>query len=174
MLTIAEIDADNRIVAGVEFDAEDIDAAFEELDARYLAGEAAASTQTWSVIIRATAAFNRRELPAGTPNRVDIDHRHGASFAPGELSAYLRSTWDFTPEATLHIEAVHGLNNLGAVVTHVAHAISPDGFAAEWRVINVLTVEGDLISGCEVFDETDLDAALSRFDELSAPVSRLE
>ena len=173
VITIAEIDADNRIVAGVEFDAEDIDAAFEELDARYLAGEAAASTQTWSVIIRATAAFNRRELPAGTPNRVDIDHRHGASFAPGELSAYLRSTWDFTPEATLHIEAVHGLNNLGAVVTHVAHAISPDGFAAEWRVINVLTVEGDLISGCEVFDETDLDAALSRFDELSAPVSRL-
>ena len=48
-----------------------------------------------------------------------------------------------------------------------------DGFAAEWRVINVLTVEGDLISGCEVFDETDLDAALARFDELSAPVSRL-
>ena len=104
---------------------------------------------------------------------MDIDHRRGASFAPGELSAYLRSTWDFTPEATLHIEAVHGLNNLGAVVTHVAHATSPDGFAAEWRVINLLTVEGDLISRCEVFDEADLDAALARFDELSAPVSRL-
>ena len=115
----------------------------------------------------ATAAFNRRELPAGTPNRVNIDHRRAISFAPGELSAYLRSTWDVTPEATLYIEAVHRLNNLGAVVTHVAHAISPEGFDAEWRVINLLTVEGDLISGCEVFDEADLDAALARFDELS-------
>ena len=32
------------------FDLDDIDAAFEELDARYLAGEAAAHAHTWSVI----------------------------------------------------------------------------------------------------------------------------
>ena len=31
----------------------------------------------------------------------------------------------------------------------------------------MLTVEGDLINRCEVFDEADLDAALARFDELS-------
>ena len=40
---IVEIDADERIVALVTFDVDDIDAAFEELDARYLAGEAAAT-----------------------------------------------------------------------------------------------------------------------------------
>ena len=63
-LGVAEIDADERIVAHVAFDPDDIDAAFDELDARYLAGEAAAHAHTWSVISQAYAALNRRELPA--------------------------------------------------------------------------------------------------------------
>ena len=63
MLNIVEIDTDERIVAHVEFDPNDIDAAFEELDARYLAGEAAAHAHTWSVIAQAYAAFNRHEFP---------------------------------------------------------------------------------------------------------------
>ena len=37
-----------------------------------------------------------------------------------------------------------------------------------------MTVEGDLINRCEIFDEADLDAALARFDELSRPAPRLE
>ena len=78
VLGLAEIDTGERMAACVLFDVDDIDAALAELDARYLAGEAAASTQTWSVIIRANAAFNRRELPAGTPDWVNIDHRRGA------------------------------------------------------------------------------------------------
>ena len=59
---IVEIDADNRIAAYVAFDLDDIDAAFEELDARYLAGEAAAYSHTWSLIAQTYAAFNRHEL----------------------------------------------------------------------------------------------------------------
>ena len=62
-LGVAEIDADERVVAHVAFDLDDIDAAFNELDARYVAGEAAAHSHTWSVIARAYAAFNRHELP---------------------------------------------------------------------------------------------------------------
>ena len=74
-LDIIEIDADNRIVATVTFDPDDIDAAFEELDARYLAGEAAAHAHTWSVIAQALRRVNRREFPATTPDWVNIDHR---------------------------------------------------------------------------------------------------
>ena len=75
VLGIVEIDADNRIAARVVFDLDDIDAAFDELDARYLAGEAAAHAHTWSVIAEAYAALNRHELPATTPDWVNIDHR---------------------------------------------------------------------------------------------------
>ena len=67
ILGVVEIDADERILARVGFDDDDIDAAFEELDARYLAGEAAAHAHTWSVIARAYSALNERELPATTP-----------------------------------------------------------------------------------------------------------
>ena len=79
-----------------------------------------------------------------------------------------------TPDLSIYIEAVHRLSNLGAVVTHVAHGTSQEGFDAEWRMINLLTVEGDLINRCELFDEADLDAALATFDELQPPAPRLE
>ena len=82
LLNIVEIDADDRIAAIVVFDLDDFDAAFEELDARYLAGEAAAHAHTWSVITRAFAALNRHELPATTPDWTIIDHRHAATIAP--------------------------------------------------------------------------------------------
>ena len=71
VLSIVEIDADERIAAVVTFDLDDIDAAFAELDARYLAGEAAAHAHTWSVIARGYAAINRHELPATTPDWVN-------------------------------------------------------------------------------------------------------
>ena len=78
MLGIVEIDADNRVAARFLFDLNDIDAAFEELDARYLAGDAAAHAHTWSVIARTTAAFNRPELLEATADWVTIDHRDGS------------------------------------------------------------------------------------------------
>ena len=105
---------------------------------------------------------------------MNIDHRRGTAFAPGDLTAYIRAIWDLTPDLSIYIEAVHRLSNLGAVVTHAAHGTSQEGFDAEWRVIDLLTVEGDLINRCEIFDEADLDAALARFDELSRPAPRLE
>ena len=39
-------------------------------------------------------------------------------------------------------------------------------FDAEWRGVEIMTVDGDLLSRAEVFDEADLDAALAKFDEL--------
>ena len=173
MLRVLEVDAEQRITAGVYFDLSDIDAAFEELDSRYLAGEAAGHAHTWSVISSAYAAFNRHELQPTTPEWVDIDHRLGTPFEPSNLTAPVRAIWDLTPDLSIHIEAVHRLNNFGAVITHTGHATSQEGFA-EWRAIDTLTVGGDLINRCEVFDEADLDAALARFDELHRHTTRLE
>ncbi len=41
-------------------------------------------------------------------------------------------------------------------------------------MIQLLTVEGDRINRCEIFDEADLDAALARFEELQPQAPRLE
>ena len=173
-LIILEIDADERVAARIVFDLDDIDAAFKELDARYVASEAAQYSHTWSVIAGVYAAFNRRELPATTPDWVNIDHRRGTGFAPGEAIPYVRAAWDVAPDINIYIEAVHRLSSLGSVVTYAANGTSGEGFHAEWREITILTFEGDLISRCEIFEEADIDAALARFDELDRPTPRLE
>ena len=174
VLGICEINADNRLTACIMFDLDDRDAAFAELDARYLSGEAAPHAQTWSAISGAYAALNRRELPATTPDWVNIDHRRGAAFAPGDLTASILASWNQTPDISPHIEAVHRLSNLGAVVTEATYGTSQDGFAAEWREVDLVTVDGELINRCEIFDEADLDSALARFDELRPTAPRLE
>ncbi|HUK34208.1 MAG TPA: hypothetical protein VLV86_09875, partial [Vicinamibacterales bacterium] len=111
-LGIIEINADGRIVASVAFDPDDVDAAFEELDARYLAGEAAAYSETWSLVTHRYAALNRHELP---PDRINVDdHRRIGMVEPGDPTAVLRAGWDLTPNFTIHIEAVHRLGALGA------------------------------------------------------------
>ena len=89
-LNIVEIDADNRIAARVTFDLDDIDAAFEELDARYLAGEAAASrAHVVGYHAGPTPGSIERELPATTQDWVNVDHRHAAAIAPGERNRIL-------------------------------------------------------------------------------------
>ncbi|MEW2482251.1 BTAD domain-containing putative transcriptional regulator [Mycobacterium sp. NPDC049093] len=166
-LQVVEIDANERILAIVVFDLDDIDSALAELDARYLAGEASAYAHTWSVITRTIAAANRHELPSTTPDWVNIDHHRATSFEPGGLNAYIRSSWDDMPEGRIYVESVHRLSGCGAVITHAAEGATPEGFEADWRGIDIMMVEGDLISRSELFEESDRDAALARFDELS-------
>ena len=174
VLGLVETDADERIAAVIVFDLDDIDAAFAELDARYLAGEAAAHAHTWSVIAQAYAALNRHEMPPTTPDWVNIDHRRGTAFAPGDLTAYLRPRGTSHQTSSSYVEAVHRLNNLGAVVSSRGAWDLARGLRRRVAGIDVLTVDGDLINRCEVFDEADLDAALARFDQLSRPAPRLE
>ncbi|WP_198048950.1 BTAD domain-containing putative transcriptional regulator [Mycobacterium triplex] len=174
ILIVVEVNADGQCAASVAFDVEDIDAAFEELETRYLAGEAANHAGTWSVITRAYDALNRNELPETTANFEDIDRRRAARVSPGDLKAYLRTALDEAERTRLYVEAVHRLTDLGAVVTHVAKATSREGFDAEWRLIDIFTVEGPLLNRAEMFEEADLDAALARFEELQPRTRRLQ
>ncbi|SOX54901.1 regulator [Mycobacterium ahvazicum] len=174
LLSITEIDSDERISARVAFDPDDIDSAFAELDARYHAGEAAPQSRTWSAITRVFEVLNRGELPTTTQTFEDVDHRRGVMLAPGDLMEFLHAAMVDTKQSIVYVEAIHRLTGRGAVVTHVAQSTTPDGFYAEWRMADVFMVEGDLINRYEFFEETDLDAALARFEELQAPTRQLE
>ena len=65
VLAIVEINVDERMVAFVTFDVDDIDAAFAELDARYLAGEAARP--------RSHVVGDRKDLRRVQPARTSCD-----------------------------------------------------------------------------------------------------
>ena len=86
----------------------------------------------------------------------------------------MRATWDLAPDLSVYIEAVHRLSDLGAVVTQAVSGTSQDGLRRRVAEIVLVTVDGDLINRCELFDEADIDAAIARFDELSRPAPRLE
>ena len=113
-------------------------------------------------------------MPPTTPDWANIDHRRVIAFAPGDMAAYIRATWDVAPGIGNRIVDVHRLSDIGAVFTQTVHWTSQEGFDAEWRDVALLTVEGDLINRIEAFDEADVDAALARFDELSRQTPRLE
>src|ERR1700761_8185652 len=174
VLAVAEIDADDRGIAVVTFDVDDIDAAFAELDARYLAGEAAPYRDAWSVIADGYAALNRYEVPPAAPNYVNIDHRLRATFDAADLGENLRAAWDLTPKLKGYVEVVHRLSSRGALVTHAAHGTTQGGLDAEWRGIHFLTLDGGMVNRCEIFFEADLDAAIAKFEELSRPAPQLE
>ncbi|OKH85135.1 hypothetical protein EB75_00785 [Mycobacterium sp. ST-F2] len=174
ILTVAELDADEQVAAFIVFDSNDLEAAVTELDARYLAGEAAAYAPTWSAITRAYAAFNRRELAATTADWVNVDHRRTMSWEPGDLTAFIRAGWASELRNTLIVETVHALNSAGAVVTQVAHATAASGLVAEWREIALVGIAGDLLSRMEIFDEDDLNVALARSAELPLEAGSLE
>ncbi|HEV7557359.1 MAG TPA: hypothetical protein VGO00_17955, partial [Kofleriaceae bacterium] len=174
LLGVIEINSSNRIAAVVVFDLDDLDAANSELETRYLAGEAAAHAHTWSVIAGGHAAFNRHEVPPMTPDLVNIDHRRGIAFAPGDLIPYIRATLNLAPQARSYIETVPRLSHLGAVFIQVVNGTSRVGFDAEWREIVMAMVDGDLVNHLELFDEADVDTAIARLEELTAPARRLE
>src|SRR6201999_1225263 len=56
----------------------------------------------------------------------------------------------------------------------VLKGTSPEGLDAEWRMLHIFTVEGDLCSRVEVLEEADLGTALARFEELHPQAPRLE
>ncbi len=128
----------------------------------------------WTSITDGFAGINGRELPSTTPDFVDIDHRQAIAMTRGNMIGFIQAALDDAPNFRTYLEAVHRLTNLGAVVTQVSRGTSHQGFEAEWRNIDLLTVDGDVVNRAELFDETDLDAALARFDELSRPAPRLE
>ena len=47
---------------------------------------------------------------------MNIDHRRGIAF-DGDVISYIRAAWDVAPDVKRHIEAVHRLTDLGALVS---------------------------------------------------------
>ena len=125
------------------------------------------------VVISATyVAFNRYELPQ--MDWVNIDHRRATPFASRDLGAAMRSLKELTPDLNVRAEAVHRLDTFGAVVTNASSGTTEAGFGAEWRMIQVILVDGDRVVRCEIFDEADINAALARFDELTQSAPQFE
>ena len=167
-LRLVETEADGRIAAVIFFDPDDIDAAFDELDARYLAGEAAPYAEVWRTIVDGGHVLNRHE-PGAMTEQIDafVDHRR-IPFAADDIGQATDELWALVPDARYRIAAVHALDTHGAVINLVIEGTNAHGNELHWSGTDVIS----FVSGqtrLEVYEENDIDAALARFDELRRP-----
>ena len=95
LLGVIETNADEQMVAFVAFDLEDFDAAIAELDARYIAGEAAAYAHTWSVDCGCLCGVQPARAPR---DYAGLDEHRPPSRSgfrrPANMIAYFEAAWD--------------------------------------------------------------------------------
>lgn len=58
------------------------------------------------------------------------------------------------------------LASVRRIVVHSYCGTTSEGFDAEWREVALLTIDGDKLNRCELYDEEDIEAAIARFDKL--------
>ena len=131
-------------------------------------------TRTRGRLLReAYAAFNRHELPASglghhrSPAGYPVRVQHHDRDPPRHLGPHARPQHSDRGGASAQ-QSRSGRHPCGDMGPR-RKASTPSGGAIE-----LLTVDGDRINRCEIFDEADLDAALARFDELQPQAPRLE
>jgi ketosteroid isomerase-like protein len=172
-LRLTEVDAEGRIRASLRFDPDDRAAAFEEVQARFVAGEAAASGGQ-APIATLFRAFTRRDWESMrsclAEDAVIWDRR-----ALGILGTLDREQWveslraaaDLAPDWDAEVVRILTWNELGRV--HLARMFGTrDGGPFENVVATVILVDRDRIQRYEIFDVADAGRALTRFEELCA------
>jgi ketosteroid isomerase-like protein len=176
-LAVAEIDDDDHLTDTVIFDADDVDAALAELDARYLADEGAPFAQVIRTNLAAVDAFNRRDFDAMRmlyAETIDVvDHRVAQFPTYTDRADFLRDVAtmvELTPDLRMIIAAIYP-DQHGTVALVRGTATTADGGEIEGMVIGVSVVRDGVVTRFETFTEDALDAARARLAEL-APHSR--
>jgi hypothetical protein len=172
-LRLTELDAEGRTRAVLWFDLEDRAAAFEEMHARFVAGEAGGD-EAQAVIATIFRAFHRRDWEAWqrhlTPDFVLHDRR---TLGLGELGidewlASLRVFVELAPDVNVDVFRILRWNRHGAVVTTRSSGTYEGGPFENPALVLALS-RGALIERYELFDIGDAErAALARFEELCA------
>jgi len=175
MLDLVEVDSDGRRSALVVFDLDAVDAAYAELDRRYVAGEGAA----WAELIT-----HQKALVHAAVSR---DKTALERLLPADFSAWNRQRFGGTGERTTRAQfiafshALEGLEVHGAIRLDHLPRISPttavavttwhgtrDGGTFEVLQCAVCTHDGRRLHSWEIFDLEQLDLAYARYDELTA------
>jgi hypothetical protein len=170
-LRLTELDADGRLRASIRFDLDDRAAAFAEAHARFVAGEAAATGgQAPLVALSVAMARHDWETLRGcmAPDAVVHDHRMLSlgELGPDQWVESLRVRVDLAPDVKPEWFRILAWNRHGRVSVARAFGTLRDGGPFENVFVVVALVEGDRLQRFEIFDVTDADRALARFEEL--------
>ena len=159
----------------VTFDLEDLDSAYAELDARYLAGEGAESADTVWPLFEGFAAFNRQDWSAVREVFADglqvIDNRppprmYAEVDGPDAFVVALKTIWELAAHVSIQTVTLHRMAHGALVQTTRTTTVMADGGEAENLFVAFVEVGHGQITRFEFFAEDDLDRATARFEEL--------
>jgi hypothetical protein len=177
ILTLVEVDAEGRMVACVDFDADDLRAASVELLERQNRSEAAASLpaallQFGRTLLDHDLARVRAVLP---PEFYVDDHRRtgfGRLETADEYMAALAALLELSPDVAstpLYVVATaeHGTLTVG----HTFGTLTSGGrFESVW--VALMLMRGERPIGMELFEVENLDCARARLEELRPNAAR--
>jgi hypothetical protein len=171
-LILSEVDARGRVVANVRWDADDLDAAYAELDARWTAGEAAAHPLAAKWLADYLRCFAARDWPAMTglfaPDLLGENHRlvgWGTRHGPEGVVSTLRAQIELAPDTQERVD--HVRTGERAVLFEYAWHGTHEGGAFEnvWVVLVELGADGRG-RRADVWEVEQFAEARARFDAL--------
>jgi ketosteroid isomerase-like protein len=173
-LIVDEVDSDGRVVHATVFEPDDLDAAFVELDDRYVAHEGSRYADVWRVR-RGLEAYNARDWAgyraAHTPDCVLIDHRPASA---GRIDGiedrieYFRTMTELVPDLRWDVTQIHAIDQEKLVASVRVHGQTKEGSQVELSAHVFVRVLDGRQAHTELFPAERLDAALARFDELGS------
>jgi DNA-binding SARP family transcriptional activator/tetratricopeptide (TPR) repeat protein len=180
VLGLQEVSDDGRVKCTVVFDVDDHDAAFAELDRRYLAGEGAPFAATLTPILNLATAYNGRDWARCRELLRDdfrvIDHSPAPSgFAregPDEFITSLRAMFDFATTARAFMVAVHSVQHGAVLAWTQTTASTSEGVDAAWPRLTLGICQRGKIAQLELFPSDQLDLAVSLLRTHTSRVQR--
>jgi class 3 adenylate cyclase len=173
-VALSEVDDAGLILETVVFDANDVDSALAELDARFVAGEGAPYAENLRSEFAITSALNARDWAAlralHVPDYDFVDHRAvaiGTFQGRDEFFDAMETMVDATPDVsmfiTMLIPAAHG----SVAVLRERATNAADG-EFDNVLITMKTFRDELVARSEIFNEDQLDEALARLAAFAA------
>jgi len=174
MLDLVEVDSAGRRAVLVVFDLDDLEAAYAELDRRYVAGEGAPWAELIAqqrVVGRAFGAGNLAALTRLLPDDFTLVN-HQRFGGTGERRARAQVIANAHVMADLNLRGDVRLDHLPRISAAAAVAATTwygtrDGGAFETSQCVVCTHDGRQFHSWEIYDPDQLDRALARYEELS-------
>ena len=171
---VVEVDADGRRVALLTFDLTDLEAAHAALDDRYAAGEGAPYAELLAhqqAFRHAAATGDHDALARLLPDDFTVvSHRRlantGSPMSRDEYVASLGLMNDLGVRGDIRLDHLR-ISERSAIGDSTWHG-TRDGGAFETALIFVSTHDGRRLHSWELFDTDQVDAALARYEDLTA------
>ena len=168
---VVELDDQGRMRALVQFDEGDLNAAVEELDARYVAREGAPHAQLVAMTSAWFRAMNTHDYDAlrevGAPGVAVVDHRQ-LGLPTLDIDGFIEWYRGYSDFRFSYVNTNLRVRGRTILVTVVNDGVDPDGGEVVWTFHSLLVADADSrTERIEIFGADDWDAALDRFEELS-------